>query len=414
MHIAHIQGIFSPEHGGPAQSLTNYGRGQAAAGHRVEVWALEGFPQTSPAIRLPPPVEMRVFSLEAPARLGRSSAMRRAIERAEPSELYHLHGTWLRAMYYGATEARHRKRPYVLELMGMYEPYGLQQKWLQKRITRWWFQDRILHHASCLHVSSRQEGRNLRALGFKAPIATIPVGVVLDPGQPALRVSADEAPWRGVEARPYVLYLARIDAKKGVEVLLQAWACLQASGGLCSEANSPETGFQSQLARRGGSDWKLLIAGTGQSDYVARCKRAAQELGIGESVVWAGQVTEAQKSWAYTHAALYVLPTFSENFGNTVAEALAHETPVVTTTATPWEALVTRRCGWIASPDVSSVAAAMREAMALSARERNEMGKRGRKWVEEEFSLCAVIKKLDQVYRWVTQRGPQPSCVVTH
>ena len=177
MRICHVQGIFSPEHGGPAQSLSNYCRSQTKAGHQVSAWVLDGFPNLSAALRLEPPVEMHVCRVDPPARLGGSSALRRQLREAESPDIYHLHGAWLRAMYYGAVEARHRQRPYVLEVMGMYEPWALRQKWLQKRIARWWFQDRILREAACLHVNSHQEADYLRKLGFKAPIAVIPVGV---------------------------------------------------------------------------------------------------------------------------------------------------------------------------------------------------------------------------------------------
>src|SRR5262245_25618225 len=129
MNISHIQGIFSPEHGGPTQTLSNYARFQVAGGHRVSIWALEGFPHISPAMRLDPPVEMNVFQVEKPARLGGSTTMQRRLRNADSPDMYHLHGAWLRAMHYGALEARRRDRPFVLEIMGMYEPWCLQQKW---------------------------------------------------------------------------------------------------------------------------------------------------------------------------------------------------------------------------------------------------------------------------------------------
>src|SRR5688572_2018802 len=108
MHISHVQGIFSPEHGGPCHSLSNYCRGQVQQGHRVTVWALEGFPNTSPAVRLEAPVEMNVCRVDFPAKLGRSGEMRRRMRTSEAPDIYHLHGTWLRAMHYGAAEARGR------------------------------------------------------------------------------------------------------------------------------------------------------------------------------------------------------------------------------------------------------------------------------------------------------------------
>ena len=389
MHIAHIQGIFSPEHGGPAQSLGHYCRTQASAGHRVSVWALDGLPHSSPAIRLPAPVEMHVCRVDPPARLGCSREMRRQLLAAESADLYHLHGAWLRAMHYGAVAARRQSKPYLLELMGMYEDYALRQKGLQKRLARWFYQDAVLRGAACLHANSLPEAQGLRRLGFRNPIAVVPVGV--DTGSVA-RLQAElglGCPWPELQGRPFVLFLSRIHPKKGLELLLQAWSHF----------------FREYPEHR------LLVAGTGEGPYVQSCQQIASDLGVSSKVFWAGHVTEAQRCWAYTHAACYVLPTYSENFGNTVAEALAHGTPVLTTSGTPWLELPREGCGWIASPSAASITGFLGKALAISEPERRAMGEAGRRLVERRYSLAAVIQDLDAIYHWVTKGGSPPACV---
>ncbi len=378
LRITHVQGIFSPEHGGPTHSLTNYCRAQVALGHHVALRALEGYPHTSPAVRLPPPVDMAVDPVDRPARLGGSAALRRRL-RADPTpDVYHLHGAWLRAMHYGATEARRRRRPYVVELMGMYEPWPLRQKWLVKRISRWWYQDTLLRHASCLHVNSRNEARALRALGFRAPIAVIPVGVDtsrVDEPFPADGGPPDPA----LAGQPFVLYLARIHAKKGIEMLLQAWAA-------CA---------------REFPDHRLVVAGSGEEDYVARCRRTVEDLGLADRCRWLGPVDDNAKRWLFRQADLYVLPSYSENFGNTVAEALAHGTPVLTTSQTPWTDLPAEGCGWIADATVDALRGRLTEALQASPEERRCMGERGRRLVEQRYSLASVVSQIDRVYAWL-------------
>ena len=441
MKIAHIQGIFSPEHGGPAQSLTNYCRGQVAAGHRVEVWTLEGYPHTSPAIRLPPPVETHVFAVEPPSRLGGSARMRKALERAEPADVYHLHGAWLRAMQYAAAAALRRKRPYVLEIMGMYEPWALGQKWMQKRLVRWWFQDRILREAACLHVNSSQEAAYLRQLGFQNPIAVIPVGVDLiklemqqaevnsQPPPSALRPpwpvksapllhraalrsqlpapssqlpafasyapsSAPSSP-SDLAGRPFVLYLSRLHPKKGLDLLIRSWA----------------KNRKSEIGNRKSDDWRLVIAGTGPQDYVNECRQLADRLGIASQCLWLGHVDEGQKSWLFTNAHCYVLPTSSENFGNTVAEALAHGTPVITTRHTPWSDLPKYACGWMVDNTEEELCPALEQALGLDAAARARMGDAGRPLVREKYSLPSVLNSVEAVYQWVAGSGSKPECV---
>ena len=390
MHIAHVQGTFSPEHGGPAYSLANYCRRQVGTGHRVSVWVLEGFPETSPAIRLEPPVEMHVFPVDQPARLGSSAEMRRQLHEAVSPDIYHLHGAWLRAMHYGAVEARRRKLPYMLELMGMYEPWPLRQKWLQKRVARWWFQDRVLQRSSCLHVNSRQEAERVHALGFRSPVAVIPVGVDLD-SIPSSEIARPEGSlWQNVDGHPFVLFLSRIHEKKGIEILLQAWAA--------TLHKFP--------------DWLLVVGGTGNESYVARCRRLATELGLDRQCLWAGRLSEREKSWAYAKAGVFVLPTYSENYGNTIAEALAHGTPVITTTETPWIEIPRQECGWVVKPTTEKLIEALEDALKMGPIRLREFGQNGVKWCRAEFSLDIVIRDIESVYQWLLGNGGKPECVV--
>ncbi len=384
LHITHVQGIFSPEHGGPCFSLANYCRGQVAAGHQVSVRVLEGYPHTSPALRLEPPVDLRVCRVERPPRLGASAALRRVLAADPTPDIYHLHGVWLRAMHYGAVEARRRRRPYVVELMGAYEKYPLRQKWLVKRVSRWWFQDALLRRAGCLHVNSRHEAQALRKLGFQAPVAVVPVGV--DTAAIAARAHVGVAAFDPKPCpQPFVLYLARIHSKKGIELLLQTWAAV-----------APR--FPGHF---------LALAGDGDADYIARCRQLAADLRLTDRCRWLGQVSEAEKSWLFRNAEVYVLPSYSENFGNTVAEALAHGTPVVTTLHTPWTALPDEGCGWIADTTLKSLGAALAQALETSPGERRRMGETGRRMVEERYSITSVIRRLDRIYAWLLG-GPRP------
>ena len=340
---------------------------------------LEGFPNTSPALRLEPPVDVQVRRVDPPARLGASVELKQLLAADPTPDIYHLHGVWLRAMHYGAVEARRRRRPYVVELMGAYEKHPLRQKWLVKWISRHWFQDALLRRAGCLHVNSPHEASALRELGFRVPIAVIPVGVdtsAID-ARPGEANAAQSFPELG--GQPYVLYLARIHPKKGPELLLRAWA---------------------ELKRRFPAH-RLVIVGSGDGEYVEACRRLGEDLRLEESCRWIGQVSEAEKSWLYRQAQVYVLPSYSENFGNTVAEALAHGTPVVTTVHTPWTDLPAQGCGWIAEATVDSLCNTLTTALETAPSERQRMGEAGRQLVARQYSMASVITQIDRVYAWL-------------
>ena len=390
MHIAHVQGTLSPEHGGPTKSLANYCRIQANSGHRVSVWTLEGFAHTSDAIRIAPPVEMHVHPVSPPWRLGRSPVLRRALINSDTADVYHLHGAWLRVLHYGADEAMCRKRPFIVELMGMYEPWSLRHKWLKKRVARAWFQDQLLRNAACLHVNSELEAEHVRENGFRRPIAVIPVGVAVDEVMSQMAQLPLESPWDELKQQPYVLYLSRVHPKKRLDLLIRSWGKLA--------RNFP--------------DWRLVIAGAGEQTYIDECHHIADQLGISEMCLWTGHVDELQKSWLFSHAQCYVLPTFSENFGNTVAEALAHKTPVITTIHTPWAELPKHQCGWLVDNSEDELRHALAEAMRMSPETRQAMGNNGQLLVRSRFSLEFVCNNIQSVYNWMLNGGPVPDCVM--
>lgn len=389
MHVAHVQASMSPEHGGPTRSLANYCQSQSQLGHRVSLWTLEGYHGTSPAIRLASPIENHVYPTTTPRHLGRSLALQSGLRRAETPDLFHLHGAWSLAMLYGANEARQRGCPYVVELMGMYESWCLRQKWLKKRIVRWWFQDRILRDAACLHVNSHKEADDLRAMGFRRPIGVVPVGVDVDSVTKAVSQLPDASPWPELRGRQFLLYFSRIHPKKGLDLLLRAWARFATS--------HPEM--------------RLAIAGGGPQEYVNACKALTERLGISDTCLWTGHVDELQKSWLLSRCHCYVLPTHSENFGNTVAEALAHRTPVLTTTQTPWSDVSIHGCGWVVQDNLEEISRALSEALAIGNEARRVMAQNGRDLVESRYSLRSVTQEQLAIYQWIAGEGPRPECV---
>jgi glycosyltransferase involved in cell wall biosynthesis len=136
------------------------------------------------------------------------------------------------------------------------------------------------------------------------------------------------------------------------------------------------------------------------------------ELGIEKAVEYVGSVDGEQKSAMYRDADLFVLPTFSENFGVVVAEALAHGVPVITTRGAPWADLEIYGCGWWVDIGVPPLEQALRDAMSLSDDERRMMGARGREYVRR-YDWDTIARQTAEVYRWVLDQGDKPECVIT-
>lgn len=390
MNIAHIIGNFSPEFGGPPVSLRNYVIGQQKRGHALRLYALEGYRGMSPAFRLPTPIEQFVAPVAAPERLGASKGLRQRIFSDPPADVYHLHGIWMRAMYYGAERARRARRPYLIEINGALDPLELAIKPWRKRIARWLYQDRMLHDAACIHVNSEREAVHLRALGFQRPLVVIPAGFNVEEATAHLAVARQSPPaWgRQLEGRRVLLYLARVFPDKGIDDLITAWA------GLASRH----------------PDWDVVVVGPGTAQDVSMRQQRCAELKIDSRVKWIGLVTDTERAWAYDRADIYVLPSHKENFGNTVQEALGFGTPVITTTATPWLKLGEWGCGWVCDDNAAALAKTLDSALPCSPTTLQAMGARGRTVIAEGFTIDRVVEDQLAVYRWLLG-GPPPRCL---
>jgi glycosyltransferase involved in cell wall biosynthesis len=119
-----------------------------------------------------------------------------------------------------------------------------------------------------------------------------------------------------------------------------------------------------------------------------------------------GALTGRAKLDAYSSASVYALPTHAENFGLTVAEALASGTPTIVTKGAPWSGIVANRCGWWIDHGVDPLYDALAEATTLAPAELAEMGVRGRTWVEREFCWDSIADRMLATYEWILAGMP--------
>jgi glycosyltransferase involved in cell wall biosynthesis len=174
-----------------------------------------------------------------------------------------------------------------------------------------------------------------------------------------------------------ILFLSRIHVKKGIELLMAAFA-----------------GIKEKLL-----GYTLVVAGEGEPNYIAHLKGLSEQLGIASQVEFPGGIYGESKWERYRNADVFVLPTYSENFGLVVAEALASGTPVMTTTGTPWQELQTLHCGWWVNPDVKALEKALNGFLHTSDGELEQMGRNGRKLIEEKYSSKKMAQDLLKLYR---------------
>ena len=205
-----------------------------------------------------------------------------------------------------------------------------------------------------------------------------------------------------------LLFLGRISEEKGLLVLLEAWKSL---GGGATGVRALPTGGES-----GADEWRLVIAGPDWGGYLSQVHRKCRELGLAwtesatadasaRGIVFTGAADAELKDRLYRAADVFVLPSPMENFSMVVLEALAYGVPAIATKGTPWGELEDigaefggGRCGWWIEQGVVPLAAALREAMALTERERAAMGARGRELARRKYSWRSVADTLLAAY----------------
>ena len=109
---------------------------------------------------------------------------------------------------------------------------------------------------------------------------------------------------------------------------------------------------------------------------------------------------------------MFVLPSYSENFGIVVAEALGYGLPVLTTTGCPWEELETQGCGWWVDPTQNGIEKGLAAALSVQDLEQQAMGLRGRQLVKEKYQWPGIAERMQQFYNWILNGGRQPEFVV--
>jgi glycosyltransferase involved in cell wall biosynthesis len=238
--------------------------------------------------------------------------------------------------------------------------------------------ERRLRKVTAFHATSEPERKAIGAIFPNARVAVIPNGVDVPQVQPKSNLSGS----------PYLLYLGRLHPYKRVDRIIGAF-------GLATEWVGAA---QAKPADARGTSWTLIIAGDGEASHRQELERAAAKHGVADLVRFVGQVRGEEKAQWLAQAEGLVLASYSENFGMSVAEALAQGTPCVVARTAPWAGLERENCGYWVEDSLEALAAGMTRLMTQPHAERCAMGEKGRQWMRREFSWVAVAKQMIALY----------------
>ena len=274
-------------------------------------------------------------------------------------------------------EARKQGIPYIITPRGMLEPWSLSQKKWKKKLAWWLYQRNDVQKSACVFTTAKMEADHVGELGITTCKAIIPNGIETD-GYPCKSSVG--------HVKKQVLFLSRIHVKKGIELLFEAWKRIH-------------TDYQ---------DWQLLVIGNGETEYIQSLERRVECLDLKDSIRILPPVFGNDKIRLYQESALFCLPSFSENFGMVIAEAMSCGTPVITTTNCPWEILNETNTGWCIDLSVDNLEHALREAMWMDANALYDMGQKASKLIFDNFDYRSITRKTLRLYEWLLNGGEKP------
>jgi len=387
LRLIHTVASLRSDHGGPARSISSLCSHLTARDAVVDLLTLaprssEG-PPVLPAdgVKLHFVAERNSWRQLVSPRSGFEHELAQLIAHARSESggrpIIHDHGLWLPTNHVAARCARRHDVDRIVSPRGMLSAWALDYRGWKKRIALRVYQRADLKSAAVIHATSEQEARDIQALDLRRPIAVVPNGVEMAPA-----ASRNSRP-----AERTALFLSRLHPVKGVLNLVEAWARVRPPG------------------------WRLVVAGPDDGGHGQEAREFALRLGLNDSVSFVGPIKNEKKWRLYQSADLFVLPTFSENFGIVIAEALSSGIPVITTKGAPWGILEQARCGWWIDVGVDPLVATLREATAAGPERLHEMGRSGRELVRRDFAWDSVASRMLALYEWMSSGVGAPNFV---
>ncbi len=385
MKVLQIVPSLSLVYGGPSQMVMGLSTALAAADVQVTVLTTDAngdVGQAPLAVPLETAISQNGYEVIyfrcAPFRRYKFSAhlLLWLATHAHEYDLAHIHALFSPISTAAAMVARWRGLPYILRPLGTLDPADLQKKKQFKRLYAQLLERPNLAGAAAVHFTADQEAKISERFGVTTRDLVIPLGVSLPD---TLVADVTLRSQMGIpDDLPLLLFMSRIEPKKGLDLLIPALEHLMATG----------------------AAFHFVLAGANPQDphYEAEIKRQIQASPLGDRTTFTGFVSGSQKTALLQAADLFVLPSYYENFGIAVAEAMAVGTPVVISNQVHiWRDILQANAGWVTACDATALA----ETLQIALVQRAEWQRRGvcaRDYANTHYSWPAIAQQMIQAY----------------
>lgn len=394
LKVLQIVPSISLVYGGPSQMVLGFAQALAAQSVEVTILTTDSNGDTGqPPLEVPfdRPVEqhgycIRYFHCSPFRRYKLSLGLLQWLARhASGYDIAHIHALFSPVSSFSAAIARSRSLPYVLRPLGTLDPADLRKKRRLKQIYATLLERPNLAGATAIHFTSAQEAKISERFGTSTPDLILPLGVVPPTPLPDPRQILAASGLVIPESNgPILVYMSRIDPKKGLDLLLPALERLLADG----------------------LPFHFVLAGSNLQDpaYEDFIGHMIQTSALAPHTTIAGFISGECKTALLQLADLFVLPSYYENFGIAVAEAMVARVPVLISDQVHiYEDVQQASAGWVCSCAIESLVDQLHQALADGA-ERQHRGANAQTYAKAHYSWEAIAQKTILAYHTLLQQ----------
>lgn len=390
MKVIHVLETLSPHYGGPVSVLKQIARQQRQSGVDVRIFTTCA---DYPSGTYKTPGWGTLENSDVPVFYGRvdvaplkvSFSFARELKQAlREADVVHIHGMYRFPPSYAAYAARRAKKPYVIRPFGSLDPYihaRSSRSVMLKRMYESLIDFPNLRKADAIQFTAEEEKRRASFVKLRNRQVVIPNPLDGSRFETLPARGAMRARWGLAADVPVVLFLGRIHPRKGLDLLVEAFRHVR--------AEVPEA--------------RLVIVGPENDGYGAGLRGKVAQAGLAEAIHFCGPLNQTEVIQAYVDADIFALPSYTENFGMTVVEAMATGLPVVISDQVNIsDQILADRAGLVTRCDATEVAQALLKLLAEPAL-RTELVERARETVKRRYELKAVSDALLEEYRTIVQ-----------
>ena len=377
MKVLQVVPSLAPEWGGPVKVVNELAGALEVIGVSSEIISAQGRRVGNPET-VTNDIPIHLFETGPIARLwtAHTPGLKKTLARKIPDfDLVHIQELWHYPGYIASKIARSRNVPYIVTIHGELNEWNLHQKRLKKQIYMKAIQRGILQKSAALQAITQAESNRIRQLEIETPVAMIPNGIHTEEFENLPDRSQFVSRYPELENRLIVLFLGRIQQKKGLDILAQAFGNLV----------------------RTRHDVRLVVAGPDEDNTLTEIKTILKSQGALEKAVFPGMLTGEQKLEALSAADIFTLTSYSEGFSVALLEALSAGLPLVITDECNFPEVGDSRAGFVVRPNDSETASALMSLLD-SADLRREMSENARRLVRSNYTWERIAEKMFTLY----------------